>query len=209
MDGLGLEAAGVELDPNTGGVRVDRTLRTTNRRVYAAGDCTGDRQFTHYAGYQGAIAARNVLLPLADPGRHDEGGVPATIFTDPEVASIGLTEKRAIEKHGADRVAVSFKRIADVDRAACCDEADGFLKVVYDAKNYRILGATIVSTSAGEIVSEISVAMKAKMGFDQLATVMHAYPTYSIALQTMAAEVYYEKLAKSKGLYNFLKKLGL
>jgi len=96
-----------------------------------------------------------------------------------------------------------------VDRAICDGEEQGFIKVVYSKKNYEILGATVMSPAAGELISEIGVAMKAKMSFDQLATVIHSYPAYSIALQMMASEVNYEKTLKSKTLLNILKWIGL
>jgi pyruvate/2-oxoglutarate dehydrogenase complex dihydrolipoamide dehydrogenase (E3) component len=85
----------------------------------------------------------------------------------------------------------------------------GFIKVVYKAKTKQILGATIMSPSAGELISEIAVARESKLPFDKLSTVMHAYPSYSIAIQQMAAEVYYDKLKKNKQFYDMLKKIGL
>ena len=85
----------------------------------------------------------------------------------------------------------------------------GFLKIVYKTKTKQILGATIMAPSAGELISEIEVAKESKLSFDKLSTVMHAYPSYSIALQQMAAEVYYDKLKNSKTLYDILKKIGL
>ena len=112
-------------------------------------------------------------------------------------------------EYGAENVGVAFKRMNHVDRAICDGEEQGFVKVVYSKKNYCILGATVMSPSAGELISEIGVAMKANMSFDQLATVIHSYPAYSIALQMMASDVNYEKTLKSKTLLNILKRLGL
>ena len=80
---------------------------------------------------------------------------------------------------------------------------------MYHSKNYQILGATVMAPSAGELISEISVAMKAKLPFDQLSTVVHSYPAYSIALQLMASEVYYDKLVRFKPVLDFLKRIGL
>jgi len=122
---------------------------------------------------------------------------------------VGLTEEDARELYGSGMIDVSMQRLKDVDRAVCEGESDGFIKIIYKRKNYEIVGATIVSPVAGEMVSEIGVAMKTKLSFDMLATVMHTYPSYSFALQAMAAEVYYSKLVKSKGLLNFLKRIGL
>uniref|UniRef100_A0A7S4HPD7 Mercuric reductase n=1 Tax=Odontella aurita TaxID=265563 RepID=A0A7S4HPD7_9STRA len=205
--GMGLDDVGIDVDPSTGGIAVDDNLRTSLRGVYAAGDCTGGAQFTHYAGYQGAVAARNVLLPLTDPGVLPN--VPGTTFTDPEVATAGLTEAEAIEEYGEGKVSVAVQKVRDIDRAICDGADEGLIKIVYKKRGYKILGATIMSPAAGEMIAEIGVAMKTGLTFDMLATVMHTYPAYSFALQAMAAEVYYDKLLKSKGLFSVLKKIGL
>jgi len=205
---MGLDSVGIRLDPKTGGIKVDEKLETSVRGIFAAGDCTGDRQFTHYAGYQGAVAARNVLLPLKDPGVLDE--VPSATFTDPEVAGFGLAERDARDRYGDDAISTSFRPLSEIDRAVCeGTDSHGFIKIVYKSGNKRILGATIVAPAAGELISELALARDAKLPLDKLATVMHAYPSYSIALQQMAADVYYDKLKKNKGLYNLLKKAGL
>jgi pyruvate/2-oxoglutarate dehydrogenase complex dihydrolipoamide dehydrogenase (E3) component len=208
VQNMGLDEIGVKLNLTTNGIQVDDKLQTSIKGIFAAGDCTGDRQFTHYAGYQGAIAARNILLPLKDLGVLSE--VPSTTFTDPEIASFGLTEQAATEKYGASAVSVSFRKLGKVDRAVCeGTDTNGFIKVLYKTKTKQILGATIMCPSAGEMISELSVAQETKFPFDKLATVMHSYPTYSIALQQMAAQVYYDKLKKSKTVYDLLKKIGL
>ena len=208
VQNMGLDEIGVKLNRATNGIQVDDKLQTSVKGIFAAGDCTGDRQFTHYAGYQGAIAARNILLPLKDLGVLSE--VPSITFTDPEIASFGLTEQAANEKYGASAVSVSLRKLGKVDRAVCeGTDTNGFIKVLYQTKTKQILGATIMCPSAGEMISELSVAKETKLPFDKLATVMHSYPTYSIALQQMAAQVYYDKLKKSKSLYDVLKRIGL
>ena len=191
-----------------GGIVVDAKLRTSLKGLYAAGDCTGDQQYTHYAGFQGAIAARNILLPLSDPGVVKDR-VPGCVFTAPEIAQIGLTEAQARETGGGD-VAVAFRKMDKVDRALTMGAAEhGFIKLVYRAKDGTLLGATVMGPSAGELISEIGVAMAGGVKLPALASIMHAYPTVSIALQQMAAEVYYNKLEASMPLYNVLSKLGL
>lgn len=162
---------------------------------------------THYAGFQGAIAARNILLPFSDKGVLDN--VPAVTFTSPEVASIGLSEAKAMELYGADKIVVSFKDLKEVDRAICEGQTDGFLKVVQLKKNNKILGATIMGPTAGELICEIAVAMDAGMSFDKLTTVMHPYPTFALSLQLLASETYYAKLMKSLPMYDALTKIGL
>lgn len=165
------------------------------------------RYSTHYAGFQGAIAARNILLPLTDPGVLAD--IPATTFTSPEVASIGYAEAAAKEEFGENAVEVSTMQLSQVDRAICDGETKGILKVVFRKGNGKILGATMMCPAGGELISEISVAIKAGMPFPSLAKVIHPYPSYAIALQLMAADVYYEKTMKLKPFYDFLKRIGL
>lgn len=203
---MGLETVGIKINAK-GGIDVNDKLQTACKGVYAAGDCTGDRQFTHYAGFQGAIAARNILLPFTDPGILQS--VPATTFTSPEVASIGYTEAQAKEEFGENIVGVSKMDLAKVDRAVCDGETKGFIKVLYNKKNGLILGATVMAPCGGELISEIATAMAAKLPFADLAKVIHPYPSYAIALQLMAADVYYENTMKLKWLYAILKRVGL
>jgi len=206
IKGFGLEDLGVQFS-STGGIETDSTLQTAVKGIYAAGDCTGDKQFTHYAGFQGAIAARNILLPFSDGGVLQD--IPSATFTSPEVSSIGLLEARAIAEYGADKIGVAFKRLDRVDRAVCDGEEKGFIKIIYLKKNLFIIGATVMSPSAGELISELSVAIRAKMPFDKLSYVVHSYPAYSIALQIMAAEINYAKTKKLKPILDFLKRFGL
>jgi pyruvate/2-oxoglutarate dehydrogenase complex dihydrolipoamide dehydrogenase (E3) component len=141
------------------------------RPSYASNAIVGILAFfhsTHYAGYQGAIAARNILLPLSDPGVL--ANVPATTFTSPEVASLGLTEAAAAEMYGADKIVVAERELSDVDRAVCDGAQVGFIKIIYLKKNGKILGATVVAPVAGEMISEIAVMMKTGMPFDQVRT---------------------------------------
>ena len=210
--GLGLEKMGIKVRTNgngngNGGIVVNDKLETTCKGIYAAGDCTGDKQFTHYAGYQGAIAARNILLPLSDPGVLSD--VPSCTFTSPEVASLGWSEEEARKRLGDSLVGVSHMNLADVDRALCEGHRQGFLQILYHKRTGKILGATVMAPAAGELISEIAVARAAGMSLDALAKVIHPYPSYAMALQLMAAEVYYEKTTKLLWLYNWLKWIGL
>ena len=144
VEGMGLKELGVGFSASSGGIAVDAKLRTSVKGVYAAGDCTGDQQFTHYAGFQGAIAARNILLPLSDPGVLAAGGVPACVFTEPELAKVGLSEAeaRAAAAKPAD-VAVAYRRMSKVDRAITMGVGElGFIKIVYKPADGTILGAT-------------------------------------------------------------------
>ncbi len=208
---LALERIGVALTPR-GGIKVDRLLQTTVRGVYAAGDCTGDQQFTHYAATQGGLAAVNALLsflgPLRFPGVFKEE-VPACTFTSPAVATVGLTEADAVAKYGAAEGVVKAitRPLARVDGAIASGvDAHGYVKLVYKGKDTTLLGATLVAPEAGEMIAEVTVALANRMKLSKMATVMHAYPSLSVAIQQCAAEVYYDSLDPTIKL---LDRLGL
>jgi pyruvate/2-oxoglutarate dehydrogenase complex dihydrolipoamide dehydrogenase (E3) component len=183
IERLDLEKAGVEYSPH--GVSVDDRLRTNVKHIYAAGDVTGSYQFTHYAGWQAFQAVRNALLPGSSSGVRNL--VPRVTFTDPEVAHIGATEEQARTENG-NRVCVYRRELRQVDRAVCENDLCGFLKIITKPDG-AILGASIVSARAGEAIAEIIVAMKQRMKIGDLAGTIHPYPTYSTAVQQMAAEI--------------------
>jgi len=190
--GLDLEQAGVIYSDK--GIPVDKYLRTNMKHIYAAGDCVaGNHQFTHVAGWQAFQAARNALLPFNDRGFSDV--VPWTTFTDPEVAHVGLTEAEAREAYG-DAVRVAFWPMARTDRAVSDNDQDGFIKVMHK-KNGKVLGATIVAARAGETITEFAVAIKHGLKLIDLANVIHAYPTYSIANMQLAGTVTINSLLDS------------
>lgn len=188
VNGLDLEKAGVKYSPL--GISVDDGLRTNVHHIYAAGDVTGGYQFTHYAGWQAFQAARNALLPGSSSGASDL--VPWVTFTDPEVAHVGLTEGEARTKHG-DRVRVHRWDLGRVDRAVCENDSAGFFKILTQPDG-TILGATIVASRAGEAIVELIVAMKQRLKINDLASTIHPYPTYSTAVQQIAAEITVERL---------------
>ena len=184
---LGLETAGVAHGDD--GIRIDRYARTTNPRIYAAGDVTGGPQFTHYAGWQAFMAVRNAFLPSSSVAvrRH----VPRATFTDPEAAHAGLTEEEARARHGA-RLRVTRWPMAEVDRALTDDETGGFVKAVHQP-NGRILGVTIVSSKAGEMVHEWTLAIDKGLKLGDMARSIHVYPTHSMASQHLALRAYSER----------------
>lgn len=183
VDGLDLENAGIEYSNR--GISVNKQLRTSQRHIYAAGDCTGGYQFTHYAGFQGFMAARNALLPGSARGVQEQ--VPWATFTDPEVAHVGLTEAQAVEKHGPNMVVTNWP-MNEVDRAVTEGDSAGFLKIVHRL-NGKILGVTIVNSRAGEMVQEWVSAIAQGMKVGDLANSMHIYPTYSLATQQATLKV--------------------
>ena len=188
VNGLDLERAAVEL--HGGAIRVDKNLRTTNPRVYAAGDVTGGFQFTHYAGWQGYVAARNALLPGAQEGLRSN--IPWVVFTDPEVAQAGLSEVE-VRAQFTD-VKVHRLELERVDRAQTADEREGFLKLVTRAGG-KLVGATVVSIAAGETINELALAIDRGLTLSDLASTIHAYPTFSFAIQQLAAEATFEAAA--------------
>lgn len=185
---LELDRAGIEV--REGRVSVDKNLRTTNPHVYAAGDVTGGFQFTHYAGWQGYVAARNALLPGAEEGLR--ANIPWAVFTDPEIAQAGLTESQAQAQ--STGVKVHRLDLGRVDRAQTEDAREGFLKLITDAKG-KLLGATTVSRSAGETINELALAIDRGLSVSDLASTIHAYPTFGFAIQQLAAEVAFEAAA--------------
>lgn len=180
--GLGLERAGVT--HSDAGIVVDEYLRTNVPCIYAAGDVLGGEQFSHLAGWQAFEATRNALLPGSESGRPNP--MAWVTFTDPEVAQVGLTEPAARARGGA--VTVTRWEIAKVDRAKCDDDQDGFIKLLSDAKGV-LIGATIVASRAGEMSGELSLAIAQRLTVADVATAMHAYPTYATALQQMTSQV--------------------
>ena len=183
VEGLGLDRAGVTYSPR--GIPVDDRLRTNVPHIFAAGDVLGREQFSHVAGWQAFEAARNALLPGGDSGRAN----PMTwvTFTDPEVAQDGLSEAEARKQLG-ESVTVTRWNIARVDRAKCDDDEDGFIKLISNDKGV-LIGATIVASRAGEMSGEMSVAVAKGLSVGDVATAVHAYPTYTTALQQMASQI--------------------
>ena len=186
--GLELERAGVAYSEL--GIQVNDHLRTTQQHIYAAGDCTGGYQFTHYAGWQAFMAARNAFLPGGSKGIADH--VPWTTFTDPEVAHVGSSESEAVEKLG-DTVMTCYWPMEHVDRARAEGDTDGFIKLVH-TKNGNVLGATIVAARAGEMIQEWTIALDQGLKVGDIARSIHVYPTYSMASMQAAAHIRVEEL---------------
>jgi pyruvate/2-oxoglutarate dehydrogenase complex dihydrolipoamide dehydrogenase (E3) component len=181
VDSLDLEAAGVNYDHQTG-VRVDDQLRTSNHHIYAAGDVCSAYKFTHVADAMARIVIRNALFY-----GHEKVSaltIPWCTYTDPEVAHVGLYEAEAQRRGIA--VQTFFQPLADVDRAVLDNETEGFLKVHIREGSDVIVGATLVASHAGEIISELTLAMVAGMGLTTLARTIHPYPTQAEAIRKIA-----------------------
>jgi pyruvate/2-oxoglutarate dehydrogenase complex dihydrolipoamide dehydrogenase (E3) component len=170
VEGLGLEAAGVEYDAKTG-VKINDRLRTSNKRIYAVGDVCFKYKFTHVSDAMARIAIRNALFF----GRSKASAltIPWCTYTDPEIAHVGMYEHEGKEK-GFDVQTIRVP-LSKVDRAILDGEEEGFLKV-HHAKG-KILGATLVARHAGEMISEITLAMTAGEGLGAISSTIHPYPT--------------------------------
>jgi pyruvate/2-oxoglutarate dehydrogenase complex dihydrolipoamide dehydrogenase (E3) component len=184
VEDLGLDAAGVDYDTDTG-IHVDDFLRTANRRIYAAGDVCMEHRYTHAADAAARIAVRNALF--LGRSRLSALTIPWCTYTDPEIAHVGLYVREARER--GIPVKTYTVPMHDVDRAVADGEETGFVKVHVRERSDRILGATIVARHAGEMINELSLAMVAGIGLNTLARVIHAYPTQAEAIR-MAAEAH-------------------
>ncbi|WP_415949125.1 dihydrolipoyl dehydrogenase family protein [Streptomyces sp. KLOTTS4A1] len=193
--GLALEAAGVRLD-GSGLLRLDARLRTTNPRVYAAGDVTGRSASTHLAATQGASAVTDALLGVRR--RIDHGAVPQVTYTDPEVARVGLTAAE-----GARTLVLEHDR---VDRAVAEGRTDGCTVLVLDARG-RIAGATVVAPRAGEIIAHLATAVRLGLTPARFARTVHPYPTYADGPWHAALTEVYARLARGRRVTGAL--LGL
>jgi len=180
VKGLGLDAAGVAFEPRRG-VQVDDLLRTTNPRIFAAGDVCMAWKFTHAADFAARIALQNALFF----GRRKLSALvmPWCTYTDPELAHVGLSESEARVRGVA---LTSFVRpLAEVDRARLDGDAEGFVKVHVARGSDRILGATIVARHAGESIGELAAAIQHRIGLGALANVIHPYPTQAEAIRQL------------------------
>ena len=177
---LGLDVAGVDLDER-GFVRVDSRLRTTNPRIWAAGDLTGHPQFTHTAGVHGSLAASNAILGLRR--RVTLATIPRVTFTQPEVAAVGVSLDQA-RTQGLTAHTVAH---GEVDRAVAEQQTAGFSRLILDGKG-RVVGATIVGPRAGESLPEAVLAARHGLRARDIAAATHAYPTYGDGVWKAAIE---------------------
>jgi pyruvate/2-oxoglutarate dehydrogenase complex dihydrolipoamide dehydrogenase (E3) component len=181
VEGLNLEAVGAKYDKREG-VEVNEHLQTTNPRIYAAGDICLKYKFTHTADATARMVIQNALFL----GRKKQSAltIPWCTYTDPEIAHVGMYEKDAQEKGIA--VDTFIRPLNDVDRAIADGEEEGFVKIHVKKGTDKILGATIVARHAGEMLSEITLAIVGNLGMGTLANVIHTYPTQAEAIKQVA-----------------------
>ncbi len=180
VDSLNLSAAGVKYADH--GIPIDAYGRTNISHIWAIGDITGPPFFTHRAENQARAVLASLLLPFKK--RLDlSQAIPRVTYTDPEVASVGLSEEEAAKRY---KIASYFVPFTAVDRAVTTGRTEGFVKIVTKKWSSKILGCTIVSPRAGEMLGEVTLAMNAGIPLRKLANLIHPYPTYNQAIRKAA-----------------------
>ncbi len=184
-DGFGLQELGIPLQAN-GTIATDEYLRTCYPNILACGDVVGPYQLTHAASHQAWYAVVNGLLGRFKKFRVDYRVIPQVVFTDPQIARVGLNERDAAAQN--IDVEVTQYDLSDLDRAIADNDAKGFVKVLTKPGSDSILGATIVGPQAGELISEFVIAMKNGMGLNKMLSTIYSYPTLSEANRFVAGE---------------------
>jgi len=193
LDGLNLEAAGVEV--GRAGIKVGPDLRSSNAKVYAIGDVAGQGQFTHLAGYHASVVIRSLLFGL--PAKTKTNHIPRATYTDPEIAQVGLTEAEAQETYAAKLEIARFD-YSHNDRAIATRQAEGFIKVM--VVKGRPVGATIAGPQAGELISTWSLAIANGMKMSQIAAMVAPYPTISELNKRVAGAYFSPRLFENSAV---------
>ena len=187
LQGLNLEALGIEYDQK--GLKLDPRLRTSQKHIYGAGDVTGTYQFTHAAGYEGTIVISNAIFHL--PRKPDYTFLPWCTFTDPELASMGMNEKRA--KTAGIEYAVWVEEFKDNDRSLAEGERVGKIKMILDKKE-KPIGVQILGPRAGELLGEWVATLNGKVKLSTLASAVHPYPTLGEINKKVAGTFFSSKI---------------
>jgi dihydrolipoamide dehydrogenase len=184
IQGLGLEALGVEMDTGTGQIMVDATCQTNIPGIYAIGDLVPGPMLAHKASAEGIAAVESIAGKAAEVN-YDT--IPAVIYTAPEVASVGLTEEQVKERQIP--YCVGSYPFTGAGRARCMGETDGFVKLIAHSKTDRILGIHIIGPRAADMIAECVLAMEFGASSEDIARTVHGHPTFSEALQEAAMGV--------------------
>lgn len=197
VEGLGLDVAGVHCEPG-GRLKTNAHLQTNAPHIWAAGDVTTELKFTHVVSYEGAVAALNAVAAWRGQGpacAAEYRVVPRVTYTDPEVASVGLTPALARVSHGEDHIEVARFPFAHLDKAIILGDTAGFVQIVSLKEDGAILGAQIVGAAAGSLINEVCLAMRARLPVSEIALTMHAYPTLPEAVEAAAYETSHAPLS--------------
>ena len=198
LAGLNLEKAGITYTRR--GIKVDNMLRTSRKGIYAIGDCSGAPQFTHVAGYHAGIAIRNILFPMR--AKSSLENLPLVTYCDPEIASLGLSERVAVEKYSRDGVKTFSFDYEENDRAHAVHTPEGRIKIFL--RKGKILGVAVVGAHAGEMLAPWIVARSAGLSIGQVAGPMFPYPTLSEISKRVAGQAFVGTLF-SRGMQRFVK----
>lgn len=182
---VGLENAGVKYDRRS--ITVNEYMQTTTPHIFAAGDVAGPYMFTHMASYQSRVAAHNIFHPKATWVKADYHAVPRCVFVTPEAASVGLTEEELKAKKWEYDVGTA--PVSVIGRANTTNEDIGFVKVMAAKKSGVLLGASVVSPRAGEVLHELTLAVQHHMTAADVANTIHAFPTWSEAVRIACAKL--------------------
>jgi pyruvate/2-oxoglutarate dehydrogenase complex dihydrolipoamide dehydrogenase (E3) component len=180
VEGMGLEDVGVQFDPRTG-IEVNDRLQTSNPKIYAAGDVASKYKFTHAADFMARIVIGNTLFK----GRSKASGlvIPWTTYTSPELAHVGMLPAQAAEQ--GIEIDTYTQPLSGVDRAILEGKTDGFARVHVKRGSDKILGATVVAENAGELISEITLAMTHGLGLKKIGSTIHPYPTQADVIRKL------------------------
>lgn len=185
IDSLNLDSADVVYD--TKGIRVNRKMQTSNKRIFACGDVTGEMPLTHVAELQAGVVIANMIFKLPKKVNYDV--IPSVVYTDPEVAQVGLnTEQCEKLKHGE----IHQFNVSQLDRAVTDNNMIGIAKLLTDRG--RIVGAHIIAPHAGELIHELALAVQEKMKISKITSLVHAYPSYSQLNKRLAGQYYTDRL---------------
>ena len=202
--GLGLEELNIEMTPE-GNIAVDQYLRTSLSNIFAIGDVAGPYQFTHTASYMASYAAMNAMFGWFWKSKINYSVVPWCTFSSPEVARVGLSENEAL-KQGIPYDIVKFD-VSRLDRAITDEEDRGFVKILTRPRSDKILGVTIISEHAGDVISEYILAMKEGIGLKKVLGAIHIYPTFGEMNKHAASQ--WRKNNIPVWLFNWLEKVHL
>ncbi len=202
VEGMNLEVAGIEF--NQQGVTVNDRLQTSNKRVYAAGDIASKYKFTHAADFAARIVIQNALFKGRK--RASDLIIPWATYTSPEIAHVGISERDA--KQQGVEIDTYRQDFAEVDRAILEGTVDGFVKVHTRKGTDKILGATIVAENAGDMISEITLAMNNRVGLGKIGSTIHPYPTQAEAIRKLGDQYSRTRLTPlAKSLLGMMLKL--
>ncbi|NEQ22391.1 MAG: NAD(P)/FAD-dependent oxidoreductase [Microcoleus sp. SIO2G3] len=198
VEAFNLEGVGVKFTPQ--GLELNEKLQTTNSRIYACGNVAGGQPFAHIAQYEASIALKNALF--APVFKVDYHGIPWAVFSNPQLARVGLTEAQARGRYGKD-VFVVRQYFKTLDKAQILGDTTGFCKIV-GRENGEILGASIVGADASELIGVIALAIRQKLKVKAIANLPQISPTLSEIIHKTAIEWQQQRRSRNKSLQNFL-----